>query len=160
MWKWPIAYFLVNKIVSTILCELIRSALNLLRYQYNLRVCSLRFDGDASNCSAINKLGAKIFEEDYRKIKNFFPCSSDENRNIKIILDPCHMVKLGRNALADYKEFISDEGSIKWDYIVKLHNLQKQLNFKLKNRYLLMHKLETKQNKSKICCTNFEFISC
>lgn len=44
------------------------------------------------------------------------------------------MVKLGRNALADYKEFISDEGSIKWDYIVKLHNLQKQLNFKLKNR--------------------------
>jgi len=28
-WKWPIAYFLVNKIVSSILCELIRSALNL-----------------------------------------------------------------------------------------------------------------------------------
>lgn len=111
-WKWPIAYFLVNKTSSTMLCQLIKNAL-ILCCKYNLRVHSLTFDGDTCNCSAINKLGAEIFAEDYRQIKNSFPCPSNENKNVKIILDPCHMVKLARNALADYKEFKTDEGSIK-----------------------------------------------
>jgi len=44
------------------------------------------------------------------------------------------MIILARNALTDYKEFKTDEGSIKWDYIVKLHALQKRFTFKLKNR--------------------------
>lgn len=147
-WKWPIAYFLVNKTSSTMLCQLIKNAL-ILCCKYNLRVHSLTFDGDTCNCSAINKLGAEIFAEDYRQIKNSFPCPSNENKNVKIILDPCHMVKLARNALADYKEFKTDEGSIKWDYIVKLHALQKQLTLKLKNR-LSSQCINWKQNKMKV----------
>jgi hypothetical protein len=147
-WKWPIAYFLVNKTSLAILCQLIKNVLILCR-EYNLRVHSVTFDGDACNCSAINMLGAEIFTEDYRQIKNSFPCSSDENRNIKIILDPCHIVKLTRNALADYKEFKTDKGSIKWDYIVKLHTLQKQLTLKLKN-HLSSQCINWKQNKMKV----------
>lgn len=131
---WSIAYFLTKKTSSTILAELIRSAL-IICSEHNLRVHSVTFDGDASNCSAINIFGAHLFNNDYTQIKHFFPCPNDENnKNIKVILDPCHMIKLAKNALADYKQFESNEGSIKWDYIVKLHTLQKQLTFKLKNR--------------------------
>jgi len=48
-----------------------------------------------------------------------------------------------------YKEFKTDEGSIKWDYIVKLHILQKQLTLKLKNR-LSSQYINWKQNKIKV----------
>lgn len=147
-WKWPVAYFLVNKVISTVLCELIKSTFNLC-HQYNLCIHGLTFDGDASNCSAMNKLGAQIFAEDYKQIKDFFPCPFDNNKNIKVILDPCHMIKLARNALADYKEFKTDEGSIKWHYIVKLHTLQNQLSFKLKN-CLSSQCINWKQNKMKV----------
>lgn len=147
-WKWPIAYFLVNKTSSTILSELIKNVL-ILCNQYNLRVHSLTFDGDTTNCSAVNILGANIFPEDYRQIKNSFPCPSDVDRTIKVIVDPCHVIKLARNALADCGEFKTDEGSIKWNYIVKLHALQKQLSFKLKNR-LSSQCVNWKQNKMKV----------
>lgn len=148
-WKWPIAYFLTKKTSSTILAELIRSAL-IICSEHNLHIHSVTFDGDASNCSAINILGAHLFNNDYTQIKYFFPCPNDENnKNIKVILDPCHMIKLARNALADYKQFESNEGSIKWDYIVKLHTLQKQLTFKLKNR-LSSQCINWKQNKMKV----------
>lgn len=75
----------------------------------------MTFDG--SNCSAVNQLGAQIFSKDYKEIKNYFSCPSEDDKNIKIILDACHMAKLGRNALADYKIFKTDKGFIKWDFI-------------------------------------------
>lgn len=58
--------------------------------------------------------------------------------NVRVLLDPCHMLKLARNAIADYKEFkIENEGSIKWQYITELHILQNKLTFKLKNRLVV-----------------------
>lgn len=98
--KWPITYFLTKR-TSKILAELIRNAL-IICSEYNLRVHSVTFDGNAFNCNAVNMLGANIFNNDYTQIKHLFPCPNNENKNIKVILDPCHMLKLARNALADY----------------------------------------------------------
>lgn len=72
-----------------------------------------------------------------------------ENRNVYITLDACHMIKLGRNALADYGEFQCDDKTIKWEYIVRLHTLQKQLTFKFKNK-LNSQCIYWKQNKMKV----------
>jgi len=72
-----------------------------------------------------------------------------ENRNVYITLDACHMTKLGRNALADYGEFQCDDKTIKWEYIVRLHTLQKQLTFKFKNK-LNSQCIYWKQNKMKV----------
>lgn len=69
-WKWPIAYFLTKR-TSKILAELIKNAL-IICSKHNLRVHSVTFDGDASNCSAVNMLGVNIFNNDYTQIKHFF----------------------------------------------------------------------------------------
>ncbi|KYN26640.1 THAP domain-containing protein 9 [Trachymyrmex cornetzi] len=149
IWKWPIAYFLVKKMSSTMLSEFLKTAL-ILCSENKLRVHSLTFDGDASNCSAINKLGAQIFAPNYKDIKHYFSYVSDGKEHVvRVILDPCHMLKLARNALAKYKEIVSPEGIIKWDYIVKLHLLQKQITLKLKNK-LSSHCINWYQNKMKV----------
>lgn len=71
------------------------------------------------------------------------------NYKIRVLLDPCHMIKLARNAIADYKEFKYNENVIKWEHITQLHNIQNELTFKLKNR-LSSQCIRWKQNKMKV----------
>lgn len=134
---------------ATTLAELIKTAL-ILTAQSRLRVRSITCDGDSVNCSGLKILGANIFVQDYKDIKNFFVHDIMKNK-VRLLLNPCHMLKLGRNAIADYKEFKSNdnEHSIKWEHITELHNLQNKLTFKFKNR-LSSQCIYWKQNKMKI----------
>lgn len=59
------------------------------------------------------------------------------------------MLKLARNALADYGVFKSNQNLIKWEYITQLHILQNKLTFKLKNR-LSSQCVYWRQNKMKV----------
>lgn len=59
------------------------------------------------------------------------------------------MLKLARNALADYKEFISNESNIKRQYFVNLHNMQNKLTFKFKNKFSSQC-INYMQNKMKV----------
>jgi len=103
----------MKKMSSTMLSELLKSAL-ILCSENKLRVHSLTFNGNTSNCSAVNKLGAQIFSSNYKDIKYYFSYISDGKEHIvKVILDLCHMLKLARNALASYKEIESPEDIIK-----------------------------------------------
>jgi len=99
---------------------LIKTALVLIA-QVGIKVRAITCDGETTNCSALQKLGCNIFVESYHDIKNFFIHPS-ENYKIRMILDASHMLKLTRNALADYKEFSCDEGLIKWQYLIDLYN--------------------------------------
>jgi len=120
-WKWPIAYFLKNGMSSTTLTELIKTAL-ILTSNIQLRIRSITCDAESTNVSAFNILGCNLFPSNHQDIKNFFSHPVN-NHKIYVILDACHMLKLARNALADYKEFCCDK-VIKWNYIVSLYNLQ------------------------------------
>lgn len=146
-WKWPIAYFLKHSMTATTLAELIKTAL-ILTAQSGLRIRAITCDGDTVNCSALQMLGAKIFVEDYKDIKNFFPHIAMQYK-VRVLLDPCHMIKLARNAIADYGTFTYNGQCIKWEYITQLYNLQKKLTFKLKNR-LSSQCIYWKQNKMKV----------
>jgi hypothetical protein len=71
--------------------------------------------------------------------------------DVFFVPDPCHMVKLARNALADLWVMIDGEGRvIKWDHIVQLQEVQKSegLNFanKLGQRHISFHRLKMKVN--------------
>ena len=47
------------------------------------------------------------------------------NIPILVIFDVCHLLKLLRNTLGDYKTLLDDESNqIKWNYIEKLHETQ------------------------------------
>lgn len=103
---------------SSVLAELIKVALTL-TLQANIKVRSITCDGESTNCGALRELGCNIFADTCDNIINFFQHPIDKYK-VRVILDACHMLKLARNALADYKEFISNEGNIKWQYFINL----------------------------------------
>lgn len=148
IWKWPIAYFFKHAMSATVLSELIKTAL-ILTAEAGLRIRAVTCDGDSSNCSALKILDANIFDKNYKNLRNFFPHVT-MNHNVHVLLDAYHMLKLARNAIADYKELKTEnEGLIKWQYITELHTLQNKLTFKLKNR-LSSQCVYWKQNKMKV----------
>ena len=59
---------------------------------------------------------------------------------VHMYMDPCHMIKLLRNAWAEYKEFFwPGHGWIKWKYIVDLHYLQTEHDLRAGNRLSKQH---------------------
>ncbi|EFN66196.1 THAP domain-containing protein 9, partial [Camponotus floridanus] len=97
VWKWPIAYFFKHGMSAMTLAELIKTAF-ILTTEAGLRIRAVTCDGDSN----------------YKNINNFFPHVTMKY-NVRVLLDPCYMLKLARNAIVDYKEFkIENEGSIKW----------------------------------------------
>ena len=94
------------------------------------------FDGTSKNLTTADRLGCKISS-------NFDGCSKHpcrEGRKIYIILHACHMIRIAINALVDIgiiKD--SNNGIIKWDFIVKLHQIQAKDIFHLRNRLKQPH---------------------
>lgn len=146
-WKWPIAYFFKRAITKEILRELIETAL-ILTAEVQLNMRAIICDGESVNCSALNLLGCNIFSSSFADLQNSFP-HPVLNYKVKVMLDACHMLKLARNSLADYKTFCSNDENLKWEYIVQLYKLQKQLKFKFKNQ-LSSQCIHWKQNKMKV----------
>lgn len=146
-WKWPIAYFLKKSLSAATLAELILTALSLTSNS-ELKVRSITCDGASVNISALNKLGCSIYVNNYESIVNSFKHPT-QDYNVYVILDACHMLKLARNALADFKEFHTNDGNIEWRYIIQLHQLQNQLTFRFKNK-LNSQCINWWQNKMKV----------
>jgi len=132
-WKWPIAYFFLNKMSSTILAELFNTAL-IITSNIKLKIRCITCDAESINVSAFKILGCNLIPSNHKDIINLFIHPND-NYKICVILNACHMLKLARNAFANYGEFYYVDKIMKWDYIVFLYNLQKTLTFKLKNKF-------------------------
>ena len=60
---------------------------------------------------------------------------------VYVTLDPCHMLKLARNALGSLSTFIDQNGGkTKWEFFKNLHALQQQEGLKLSNRLTTQHR--------------------
>jgi len=104
------------------------------------------FGGTSRSQATADRLGCKI-------ISNFDGCFKHhcrEGRKIYIILDACHIIKLARNALADIG-IIKDlnNGTVKWDFIVKLHQIQAKDILHLGNK-LKQHHIKWQNHKMKV----------
>lgn len=132
---------------STILSELIQTAL-ILTAEAHLRVLSIICDGKSVNCSTLRELVCNIFVHNFADLENSFPHPT-LNYNVYVLLDPCHMLKLARNALAEYKIFHTADDTVEWKYIIALHNIQQQLTLKFKNK-LNSQCINWHQNKMKV----------
>jgi len=141
MWKMPVGYFLINSITGEQKANLVVQCLSLL---HNTGICikSLTCDGAANNFSMIRLLKCNIINP--KCMQGYFqhPIS---NYKVHIFLDACHMLKLLRNTLGDYKYIVNSKGQmIKWDYIVALHELQQNeglhLGNKLRQQHIQYHK--------------------
>ncbi|CAB4038383.1 THAP domain-containing 9, partial, partial [Paramuricea clavata] len=136
-WKCPIGYFLADKMNAKTQAQLVRMALEKAA-DAGLRVWSITAHGTSVNVSTFTQLGC-IFGTTYDSMVTMFKHPS-RNYNVYVILDPCHMLKLARNALASLGSFYdSDGGEIQWKFFHLPHNLQEDEGLNLGNKFSAQH---------------------
>lgn len=132
MFKCPVGYFLLDKINAAMQAELIKIML-IRTAEVGVQVLSVTFDGCSVNTQSIKLLSGK----DFREAHSFTHPSTGEE--VFFILDPCHMVKLAWNFLADAEEISSERGPIKWAYINNLNKFQEEPGLKFVNKLSSAH---------------------
>ena len=136
-WKCPIGHFLTNKLNGDAQASLIRSALSILA-DHVFQVWSVTCDGTSSDLDTFWLLGCK-FGPKYDNIKVSFPHPT-RDQQVYAILDPCHMVKLARNALGDLGNLKDNEqGIIDWSVLRRLVELQDEERLSLGNSLKINH---------------------
>jgi hypothetical protein len=136
VWKFPIAYFLVDHVSINVQIQLVRMALSLCA-DSGLRVWSITCDGTAANIDMMSKLGCK-FGYTFDDIIPVFKHTT-ETYDVYVIFDVCHMAELARNALGDVKEFHNGNAHIKWEFFTKLFDLQQAEGIHLANKLSINH---------------------
>lgn len=136
-WKLPVGYFFVKGVSSETRTHLIISCLSK-SYQSGVDVVAVTFDGCQANFSAAKILGCDL--TDPSNLKTTFKHPSCD-KEVALIFDPCHMIKLVRNTFESKKIIFNKfDKEIKWHLLINLNNLQKNqgLNFanKLSERHL------------------------
>jgi hypothetical protein len=146
-WKCPVGYFLCDKMSATTQAQLIRMAL-VKAADAGLRVWTITADGTSVNISTFRQLGC-IFGTTYESTTTKFKHPS-QDYYVYVILDPCHMLKLARNALGSLLSFNDQNGGkIKWEFFHNLHVLQQHEGLKLSNRLTTQH-LEFRKHKMNV----------
>ena len=84
----------------------------------------------------MRELGANLDPENLRP---FFHHPSDFETLVHVLLDIAHMLKLIRNRLASEKIIISPSGLVRWDFIVKLYELQEKEGLRAGNKLKRQH---------------------
>jgi hypothetical protein len=135
-WKLPIAYFMIAHLSADEKVSILTSALKKL-HDIKVEVVSVTCDAPPTNISTLKKLGASF---DLSAMNCSFPHPSDHTKLVAVIMDPCHMIKLARNCLADLKVLKDPEGNeIRWDFIEKLHEVQEEAGLRAGNKLRSAH---------------------
>lgn len=134
-WKAPIAYYFTNSLTAETQGQLLCTAIAAC-HDCGLKIVSLTLDGTSVNFSMCESLGANL-----EPGPNFSPTITipDVPNKIYVWPDSCHMLKLLRNLFFEYKVIFSNSGTIKWDYIEQLHNLQDAVGLRLGNKLSKKH---------------------
>jgi hypothetical protein len=105
-WKLPIGYFFIAHLNAEEKQNLLEIALRKL-FDIQVQVVSVTCDGPVANFSTLRKMGASF---DLTEMKCSFPHPSDSTIQVSVIFDACHLLKLARNTIADYKVLIDGDG--------------------------------------------------
>lgn len=143
-WKIPIGFFLINNIDSATNAGLLINGLIRL-HDIGVNVVSVTLEGPPQHFSILRALGANL---DMENTRLFFLHPSTQEK-VHIIFDACHMLKLIRNCLGEYKVLKDGDGNtFEWRFIEELAKLQGKEDLragnKLKLAYLKYHKIKMK----------------
>ena len=143
--KHPVVYVLQDKCSAAVQTQLMKDCIGLL-YQEGLNVVAVVFDGCYTNQSTARMLGCKMQVSD---MKTWFAHPQVPSSRIYVIFDVCHLMKLMRNLLGDYKVICHQDTSgqlheIRWQYIENLNSLQEDIGFTFANKLKKKHILWTK----------------
>ncbi len=145
-WKLPLAYFLVHSIDGKGISKLVTRALEYVD-ECGVVVRSMTFDGAGPNLTCCRILGANLNVGP--SFKPWFPHPCHPEERVFVLLDPCHALKLVRNAVGDYTITDSSRRSISFYDFFNLYNLQVEKELfsapKLTRRHILW-----RENKMKV----------
>ena len=145
-WKVPCGYFLVNGLTGAEKANLTKECIAKL-YEVGVKVVSFTCDGPTSHQAMLKLLGAKLSPDN---LQAYFPHPCDPKAKIYIFLDACHMIKLVRNTMSDWKVLHDkDDSTIKWQYVVQLQELQDAEGLHLANKLRKAH-VNWKPQKMKV----------
>ena len=145
-WKVPCGYFLVNGLTGREKANLTKECITKL-HEVGVKVVSFTCDGPSSHQSMLKILGAQLSPDN---LQAYFQHPCDPNAKIYIFLDACHMIKLVRNTLSDWKVLQDRDGkAVDWQYLTKLHALQQQEGLHLANKLRAAH-IDWKPQKMKV----------
>ncbi|KAM7282446.1 uncharacterized protein ISCGN_002596 [Ixodes scapularis] len=134
-WKLPLGYFLVDGIGGEQRANLVKQALTL-AHENGAKVVSLTCDGAPANLTMLRNLGCN-FSVDQLATTIRHP---DTKEPVFAFLDPCHMLKLLRNALSDKHAFVDrDGGLIQWKFVEDLHDIQQKEGVLIANKLRKSH---------------------
>ena len=136
-WKCPVGYFLTDKMTGKMQAKLVKKAL-IMAAAAGLRVYSVTADGTAVNFTMFSELGC-IFTSFYETMTTKFKHPT-QDYFVYVILDPCHMLKLARNALAHLGSIVdSEKNIIRWKFFSSLNEIQESEGFHLRNKFSSRH---------------------
>jgi hypothetical protein len=135
-WKAPIAYFLTSKLSAALQGELLRHAIIELE-SVGLSTVALVMDGLAANIRMVKEFGCNLHADN---ISPFFPNPVDPSKQIAVVLDACHMLKLMRNTLHCYKAIsVPGKGIARFHHLRLLNDTQNEEGLRGANRLTTRH---------------------
>ena len=146
-WKYPIGYVLINKVNTGTLNSLLSEAFRL-GLEHDIKIRNVTMDGTSTHFSTMRMFGYKLGKS-LSLIDGQFTLEGYDYP-IFFTPDPPHMLKLGRNALAELEVLMDADGNkIEWKFIQRLHEEQLQEGLKLGNKLSKRH-IEYHRNKMKV----------
>ena len=135
-WKVPCGYFLVNGLTGEEKANLTKDCLTKL-HEVGVNVVSFTCDGPTTHQAMLKKLGVQLSVEN---MQAYFLHPCDKGKKIYVFLDACHMIKLVRNTMSEWKILKDKDGNtIEWKFIQELHELQEKEGLCLANKLRSLH---------------------
>lgn len=127
----PIAYHFIGSIDAKGKGEMLMKVIDAI-HDIGAKVPSVTFDGHATNAAMCHLLGANL-DVDSENFKPHFTANNGEKVNIWY--DPCHMIKLVRNAIGKQEIFHdSPNGNIEWKFFEQLVEIDRNKNFNMTHK--------------------------
>lgn len=142
--KTPVAYYFSNYLPGQKKAELLCDILCALA-EKNIDVCNITFDGASTNIKMVETLDTNISENDMMGTI-MHPITKKE---ITVMLDGCHMLKLARNACAQHTITDMDDNEIRWEYFSRLVRIQEEQGLHLATKIRRRH-IEYYNEKMKV----------
>lgn len=135
-WKIPIAYFLVNELSAEFRANLLKTCL-VQCYNVGVDIFAITFDGCAASLNAAELLGCNL--KNPKCLKTTFKHPEDDYE-VAVLLDPCHMMKLIRNTCEAKRLIIDENGKrIRWQLLTNLVKFQKNVTLNFANKFSPRH---------------------
>ena len=145
-WRIPLAYCLTDGTNAELQESLLQLVISKL-WESQCLVISVTMDGLSANQKTLRNLGCCL---DPTNLISSFPHPLCADIQIAAIFDACHMMKLARNCLAEYRVIrIPGSGNVKWKHIEDLHKEQQNEGLNLANKLSSAH-VNFKTQKMKV----------